>query len=317
MSLLVDLLFFVISAGVLIFAAEVAVYSMSNLAGYLRVNEFIVAFTLMAVATSIPEFFVGINSSLQGNGALTLGNVIGANLLNLTLVIGIPILISGGINIRSKEMKKDTLFMFIIAAMPSVLMLLGDGIGRIDGIILIATFIIYSWHMYKARKEFHKHATKELSHWHAVTNSLGLAAAIPILFFASNYAVRYASNLSVGLELPAIFVGLFIVSLGTTLPELMVGFKAARTNHHDIVMGDVIGSVVTNSTLVIGVAAIIRPIQADIFLFLTSTAFMLVAAFLFSTFSESGNKLYQKEGVSLILLYVLFLIVQLNLKGVF
>lgn len=312
-----DIGLFIASIIFLVIASEVVIQTLSKISGYLRVSEYVAAFILMAVATSIPELFVGITSALEKNAAIVLGTVIGANILNLTIVIGLPILIAGGITVRNKKMKKDTFYMFLLAALPSVLMLLGSGISRIDGIILILAFCAYGWHAIRERKGFRKRMSTRLSHWQAVYNSLLFAAAIIVLFASAHFAVRSATNISMSFGLPPIFIGLFIISIGTTLPEIIVGIKAARSKHTSIAIGDVIGSVVTNSTLIIGVAAIISPIQANIFLFLISTAFMLLAAFLFSTFIESGSKLYQKEGVALILLYVLFLLVELNIKGFF
>lgn len=313
-----DITIFLVSIGLLILAADLAVRMMSKLAGYLRINEYILAFALMAIATSIPELFVGINSALAGTGSLALGNVIGANILNLTLVIGIPILITGGIKLTSKVEKKDSLYMFILVALPAILMLIGNKIGRIDALILIIAFFMYGWQTIKARGAFHKKAqSTRLSRRGVVSNSMGLVACIVLLHFSSNMSVRYATSISETLSVPPIFIGLFIISIGTTLPELMVGFSAARSGHDDIVMGDIIGSVVTNATLVIGVSAMINPIKADFLLFIISTGFMLLAAFLFSTFAETGDKLYQKQGVALIMLYILFLVVELNLKGFF
>ena len=150
-----------------------------------------------------------------------------------------------------------------------------------------------------------------------VSNSFGLAACLVFLQLSASSTVKYATSVSETLAVPPIFIGLFVISIGTSLPELMVGVSAAKKGKSDIVMGDIIGSVVTNATLILGIAALINPIQANFMLFITSTGFMLLAAFLFVTFTESGNKLYQKEGVALIMLYILFLIVELNLKGFF
>lgn len=313
-----NIVIFLISVGALIFAAGFAVKTMSNLARWLRINEYILAFALMAVATSIPELFVGINSALARTGSLTLGNVIGANILDLTIIIGIPILIAGGIRLTNREEKKDTLYMFILVALPAVLMLLGNRMSRLDGAILIAAFLAYGYHTIKAKKGFSKESDeKQLKKWEVIANSMGLILCIVLLHLAASSTVRYATNISTEVGLPPIFIGLFIISIGTTLPELAVGFSAARKGHNDIVMGDIIGSVVTNATLVLGVSALIHPIEANFMLFITSTGFMLLAAFLFSTFAETGDKLYQKQGVALIMLYVLFLVVELNLKGFF
>ena len=140
--------------------------------------------------------------------------------------------------------------------------------------------------------------------------------AIVALFISAKFAVKYGTLTSLDLALPAILIGIFIISLGTTLPELITGISAVMSKHQEISLGNIVGSVVTNSTLVLGVASVIHPIKADFILFLSSAIFLVVMAFLFATFVQSGRKIDWREGVAMILLYVFFLVVELNLKGI-
>ena len=114
--------------------------------------------------------------------------------------------------------------------------------------------------------------------------------------------------------IPSILIGLFMVSIGTTLPELTFEVKAVLAKHRYMALGDLLGSVVANSTLVLGVTALIHPITADFLLFITSASFMVVVAFLFMTFVESEKKITLQEGIALIMLYVLFIIVMFNMR---
>jgi cation:H+ antiporter len=111
-------------------------------------------------------------------------------------------------------------------------------------------------------------------------------------------------------------MGIFLISLGTSLPELMFESKAVMSGHQSMAIGDLIGSVITNSTLVLGVTSLIMPIHVNSLIYLSSTMFMLFAAFIFFTLAESDNKFTWTEGISLLLLYVLFIIIETYIKNI-
>jgi cation:H+ antiporter len=153
---ILNLVLFLVACIFLILSGTLLVRSLSKLASYLRMSEFVISFILIAFATSVPELFVGISSALQNNTALSLGNVIGSNILNLTLIAGIIILLKRGIMIESKKTKADALYMFFIIALPFVLMWIGHAISRIDGVILLVAFFLYARKLYRERKIFKK-----------------------------------------------------------------------------------------------------------------------------------------------------------------
>lgn len=310
----INLTLLILSCLVLVISGSFLVKSLSKIASYLKISEFVVGFIIMAFATSIPELFVGISSALAHNTALALGNVIGANILDLTIVIGIVILLGRGIKIKRKTTKKDALYMFFIATLPLALMWIGHSISRIDGIILLGAFFFYAGKLFKEKKIFKKEAENHEKKWEPVLNTALFIFSLALLFLSSRFVVKYATLLSFDLLLPPILIGLFLVSIGTTLPELIFESRAVLMGHSEMALGDLIGSVIVNSTLVLGVTALIFPITADLLLFITSGIFMLIVAFLFATFVESGNKLYIKEGIALILLYIFFIIIEFYVK---
>jgi cation:H+ antiporter len=111
-------------------------------------------------------------------------------------------------------------------------------------------------------------------------------------------------------------MGLFLISFGTTLPELVFESRAVLMGHSEMALGNLIGTVIVNSTLVLGITSLIQPITADFLLFITAGVFMLIVAFLFATFTESGNRLDIKEGISLILLYAFFVMIEFYVRGI-
>ncbi len=308
--LLANSTLFLLSCLVLVISGSFLVKTLSKIASFLKISEFLVGFVIMAFSTSIPELFVGISSALAKNPALALGTVIGSNIADLTIIIGIAIVLAKGIDIKSKFMKRDSLYMVFIAALPIVLMLIGGKLSRIDGIILIAVFIGYTTFLIKERTRFRKEVENDIKRKDIVLAVFLFCISLVALFLSAEFVVKYATLLAIDLLLPSIVIGLFFIAIGTSLPELVFGTKSVLTKHPEMALGDIIGAVVINSTLVLGITAIIYPITANFLLFFSSAIFMIIIAFLFATFVESGKKLYWKEGVSLIMLYAFFIMIE-------
>lgn len=311
-----DIIIFIAACLLVFVSGSILVRTLETITAFLRMTEFAVGFILVGVSTSLPELFVGIMSAVEKSSALALGTVIGANILNLTIVIGITIVFARRIKIEYKAISQDTWIMVGAAAAPMLLMLGTGVLSRIDGVILLALFLLYSRWLIKKGRAFKKELKETVKRSTIVISSFLFVISLVLLYFSSKLIVEYGSKLAIGLMLPVIFVGIFFIALGTTVPELVFGLISVRQRHPEFVIGNVVGSVVANSLLVLGVTAIIYPITANLFLLVTSAMFMIVVCFLFATFI-AGKRLTWQEGVVLIMLYVLFLIVELNLKGFF
>lgn len=311
-----NLLYFVLACLVMFLSGSFLVRSLILIARFLRLSEFIAAFIIMAFSTSLPELFVGISSALQKTPALSLGNVIGSNIADVALVGGIILLIARTIKIENKTTVNESMWAVLIAILPLVLMLLGNQLSRIDGALLVIVFLVYSWNLAKQTKKYSAELENHVNRWLVVGSVFVFIFGLVLLFFSSGYVVEYGKLLALDLLLPPIFVGLFFVAIGTSMPELVFETRSILTGHKDFALGDLLGSIVCNSTLVLGVTALIYPIQADFFLFLTSAIFMVVMIVLFAAFIET-RKLSWKAGIGFLLLYLLFIIVELSLKGTF
>ena len=312
--LIMNVVLFALSCGVLVKSSGLLVKSISKIAHHIGVNEFAIGFIVMALSTSLPELFVGITSAIAGRPELALGTIIGSNILDLTIVIGVVTLLARGVKIKSKIIKKDIVYMLGIVILP-LLLAIDKKITRIDGAVLIAVFLLYMWQLTRQERRFKK-KIDNVSKKESAFYSLLTIAGIFILLISSNYVVRFATILSLDLMFPPIFIGLFIVSLGTSLPELLFETKAVIAKHEDLAVGDLLGSVITNSTLVLGIIALIMPISVDLFLFFTSAIFLVLIAFIFMTFAESDKGITWKEGMALILLYVFFVVIESYIKFV-
>ncbi len=312
MALFWDLFFFVGACIILIKSSFLLVRSTTKLAAFFGMTEFAIGFILMAFSTSIPELFVSITSALQGMPDFVLGNVIGSNVINLTLVIGVTVIVRRGINIESKMVMKDSLIMFFITALPVVLML-DQNLNRLDALILIAVFLLYNWHILKQEKKFERTLAR-VRKKDFLKYFLMFMVSIVLLLFAANLAVTSAKRISVGMGVPAILIALLVLAMGTSLPELFSGTLAALEGHDYLAVGDILGSVVTNATLVLGIAALITPIYTDYLVFITSSMFMIISAFIFTTNLESDRALNVKEGIVMLLLYILFIMVEFTVR---
>ena len=311
------IILFVISCIILVASGSFLVRSLVIITKFLRISEYVAAFILMAFSTSLPELFVGISSAIAKQPALVFGTVIGSNIADLTLIGGIAVLMARKVNIKRLAIKKDVIFMILLAALPMALMFIGNKLSRFDGIILLMVFLFYTNHLIKTRKQYTVKLKNKIGRWEILSAILIFMFSLVLLYGSSHYVVKYGAELALGLYLPPIFVGLFFLALGTSLPELVFTVKAMTKNHAEFAIGDLIGSVVMNSTLVLAVAALIFPITTNFFLFFTSAIFMILATMLFAAFVRSGEKFTALEGISLIILYVLFLIVELNIQQYF
>ncbi len=325
--LVVNLIFFIIACLVLVQSNNYLIKSLAKISYFLKLTEFTIGFILVAIGTSLPEMFVGVMSALEGVPSFSVGNVIGSNILDLTLVIGVAALLAKNINIESKIVRRDVIYMLVMTLLPVILLIdhyfwhmLGlfpnmiSGLSRLDGFILLSAFVYYLYVLIKQEPKFSK-VGEHTSRKDAIKNMIIFLASLVLLLVSAHFVVEYAKLLSIDLDLSPVLIGIFIISLGTSLPELVFETKAVLTGHQSMAIGDLIGSVISNSTVVLGITAIIMPISVNPAIYFSSTLFMLFSAFIFFTLAESDNKISWTEGVSLLMLYILFIIVETYLKN--
>ncbi len=313
--LLYNLGLFVAFIALLAISATFCVKSLSIISRFLRFSEFIIGFVIMGTATSLPEIFVGINSAIDGIPNLSLGNAIGSVIVNLTLIAGIVTLLARNIETQKRVIRKDALKLVLFALAPVLLMFIGNSISRVDGILLLGLFFYHAYTIYKTKREYKAAIENHISRKDGIANTFLFIFSIALLYYSAKQAVSYGSLFSAEAGLPPLFIGLFFVALGTSLPELVFGIMAAKSGHPIMSLGDLLGASIINLTLVIGITALIQPITAVLTLFFTSAIFMILTTFIFSTFIESGNRIDWKEGIALIFLYVFFLIIELSISG--
>ncbi|MBU2563995.1 sodium:calcium antiporter [Patescibacteria group bacterium] len=313
------LIIFVIACFVLIKSGGFLVKILIMLSRYFKLTEYVFSFVLMAFATSVPELFVGITSGIRGLSNISLGNIIGANLINLTLTLGIIVIVSKGLKIQSKIAKKDAWIVLFISLLP-LLLLFDKNLSRGEGVLLVLVFAWYIYRILKDKDAFHKrmdHMKRDVGAYiKLVKNFLYFFIAFIFLIISSLVVVETAKLIAIELYLPLALVGIILVAIGTSLPELVFGVRAAVTKHEGLSLGTLIGSIVVNSTFILGLVAIIHPIQLEsLNVIYIGGFFMVVSILLVNIFISSKEKISWKQGLFLILFYVAFLIVEFLFRG--
>lgn len=308
---------FILSAIFLSKSATFLVKELTALSKILGLTRFTVSFILMAVATSLPEAVVGVTSALDNKAALSLGNVLGSNIADLTLVIGLGALFCRGIKVQERVAQKDIFYMNLSATIP--LIMLWDGIlSRAEGVILLLIFFYYMYRLVIEQKDY----SEKFNHVNTQTQTkishiTRFVVGVIVMVASAEVMVRSASSLAVDLRIPLVMIGLFAVAVGTSLPELSFQITTMVKRKSSMAFGNILGSVVTNSTLVLGLTSVIKPITVShTSLFVLSSFFLIGVLAIFTIFLRSEKKLSWNEGVGLTLIYIIFMITEFTLGGI-
>jgi cation:H+ antiporter len=310
--IVIDFVYFLIACFFLAIGGNLVVRSLSEVAKHYQMREFVLGFVLVAISTSIPELFVGIFSALGHIPAISFGDVIGANIIDLTIVIGFAALLGKRVLVEKEICKDDILYTTLIAFLP-MLLFFDQQLSRIDGLILISVFAFYIVMLVKRRKHF-KALRDGISNLRVLMDVIVFIISLVILLVSSRFIVETAEIISIELALPEILVGLVIVGIGTTLPELSFETNSVRKGFSGMALGDLLGSVVMNSSLVLGLAALIYPITAEFIPFIIGSIFLMIILGVFAVFAKTGREITRKEGIMLLILYILFVITSILLR---
>lgn len=286
----------------LIKGADFFVDGSSSVAKRLRVSSMIIGLTIVAMGTSLPECAVSITASLEGSNGLAVSNVTGSNIFNLMMVCGVCSLFMP-ITVQKETLKKEFPFSIICTLLFAVLSFIGMAVGRIDGIVFIVIFISYLlWMIYSAKKNpvtDDDDKIKILPVWKSILFILGGAVAVK---FGGDFVVSGASTIAKAIGWSDTLIGLTIVAMGTSLPELVTSIIAAKKGDVDMAVGNVIGSNIFNILLVLGVSSAISPV-ALITENIIDIAVLIGFTLITYVFCITGKKISRIEGAIMVCLY--------------
>jgi cation:H+ antiporter len=314
MEVLIFASIFLFSFFLLFWSSNFLVESLKKISKFLGWKEFVVSFFIVAFSTTIPNFVVDVTSAIKNVPHLALGDVIGTNIVDLTLIVGVSALISkAGLSLPSRTVQGSSIFTILVAILPLILILDGE-LSKADGILLLFAFLVYLFWLFQKKERFEKiyDGIKEpLTLKFFLKNLLFLFFSISILLLSAQGIVKSALFFSSFFKVPLTFIGALIVGFGTALPEFSFCFQAAKKSQDWMIVGDVMGSVILTTTLVLGTVSLISPIENLSFSqLLVARIFLLISALLFFVFVRTDKKVTKKEGFFLIFLYLLFLLTQ-------
>ena len=299
MEMIFSLLLLAVGFVMLVKGADWFVDGASGIAARLGIPQLVIGLTIVAMGTSAPEAAVSISAALKGSADITIGNIVGSNILNIFIILGLASAIVP-IAVAKSTIRIDIPFMLAISG---VLLALGwDGtVTLTDGLILLVLFAGYLGYMlYMAKKGGEEgEEIKNLKLWQALLYTvLGLA----LIVWGADVAVDAATALARIFGLSERFIGLTVVALGTSLPELFTSVTAARKGNADIAIGNIVGSNIFNILFVVGLSAMIVPVPFTPN-FRIDTIVAIAAGVMLLLCSLKQKKLVRRHGIAMLLCY--------------
>ncbi|KAF5410393.1 MAG: putative membrane protein [Candidatus Methanocomedens sp.] len=257
--MLFEILIFIIALLILVYSSDIFTKNASRLAKSFGVSHFFIGITIVGIGTSLPEIMITDYASYTGDSGIVLGNVIGSNITNIAFVLGTAFFIRNTV-ISGSHMFRDSLVHILILAFGITTILTGDRITRVEGVVLCAVYILYILYTLKSHtkpKEENDKARFDVKAMLYTMLSLGG------VLLGSKLLVDSAVVMAGELGISSAVIGLTIIALGTSLPELMVSISAAKRGFTMLILGNIVGSNVTNVVLAMGTASIINEVVVD------------------------------------------------------
>jgi cation:H+ antiporter len=291
----------------LVWGADRFVDSSAAIASNLGVPKFIIGLTVVAFGTSAPEIVVSISSALKGAGEIAIGNALGSNLANIGMVLGITALIAP-LPVKSHILKQEVPIMLFIMGVAGWFLFNGI-LSRLEGIILVLLMVPLMTWLFFSKKQ-HPEEEEDIVSMTVIVATFWFVVGLVGLVFSAEILVRGATTVAANMGISPLIIGLTIVAVGTSLPELAASVMSALKGHHDIAIGNVIGSNIFNLLLVAGIPAIIQPIFMEQAVFyrdylsMTVLSLLLSGTMLLTFLIKKDARIGRIVGAALLLLYV-------------
>ena len=304
-----DFVIFIAAMSALIYGADFVIKQSERIALHFNISHFVIGATLVAFGTSLPEMAASIMASSQGKSDMAVANVVGSVIFNITLVLGIVFVIAKSMNPDRNLFALDSAW--VVVPLVIFFIMVQDGvIGSVDGILYLLLMISYLIFLFTSAKEdlegeLDEDLLKEKFNWGKTIALLAIGFALTI--GGANFVIESGTNIARDFGISEWLIGIFFISLGTSLPELVVSLVAVKKGNAEMSIGNIIGSNVANFSMVLGAASLVNPLSVD----LVATKFdmlIMVAASLTLLFILA-NKLYNKAG-GIFLLIILALFIQ-------
>ena len=306
----------IIGFALLIKGADLFVKGASNIATNLRVSPLLIGLTIVAFGTSSPEATVSIVAAFEGSAGVALGNVIGSNIFNITFVVGLTALLNP-LKVESETIRKE--IPFTLLASVALLVLISDRflqsfsenlLTRSDGLILLLFFAVFLYYVFEVARKSRKGGLVELDERESTPwkiNILLTLGGLAAIIFGGDLVVNSATKIAIAFGMSETLVGLTIVAVGTSLPELITSVTAAIKKESEIALGNIVGSNIFNILFVLGSASAISPLLVESKIFV-DILFMIVLTLILLIFSRTNYRVGKYEGTVLAIGYILYVV---------
>ncbi|MBU3901579.1 hypothetical protein KJ590_02825 [Patescibacteria group bacterium] len=300
-----NLLIFVVAFFLVIKGATLATKYAARLAESFKLSKYVVGFIVVAIISILPEAFIAINAAIKGIPSFGLGVLFGSNIADLTLVFAVIVLFAGrGIRVESKILKNHVVYPLLLL-LPLVLGLNGH-FSRPEGVALIIAGGVFYYSAFKNGID----GAAASSANSRLKNLFMLIFSMAVLLAGSHFVVTSATGLAQVLRVSPILVGMLVVGLGTTMPEIFFSIKCAKKHDDSLAVGDILGTVLADATIVVGILALVSPFYFPIKIIYITGLFMVVASATLFHFMRSGRTLSKKEAYWLFVFWLIFVLVE-------
>ncbi len=313
-----EIVWLLVSLVILYFGAEGLVSGASSLAKRMGISPLIIGLTIVSIGTSMPELVVSVKAALVGQSALSIGNVLGSNMFNIGIILGLSAIIYP-LSVKRQLLKLDVPFMVLVSVF-FLLLFLDSKISRIEAGLLILLFISYISYLIitstkdrKNQPDKKSQNTDEIKmskHWSI--DLIFIVVGLLALVYGSDLLVVNSIIIAERLGMSEAMIGLTIVAAGTSMPELATSVVAAIKKRSDIAIGNVVGSNIFNILLILGVAGLIHPISTPEINYMDSL-FVVALGLVLWLFMKLGTRIRRWQGTTFIFIYVLYFIIKLSI----
>ncbi len=304
-----DFMIFISAMAALIYGADFIIKESERIALHFNISHFVIGATLVAFGTSLPEMAASVVAAGQGKSDMAVANVVGSVIFNITLVLGVVFMISKTMRPKRNLFAQDSAW--VVIPLVIFFIMVQDGvIGRVDGFLYLLLMISYLVFLFTDSKEdleseIDEDLATEKFKWGRTI--LLLVIGFTLTIGGANFVIESGTNIARDFGISEWIIGIFLISLGTSLPELVVSLVAVKKGHAEMSIGNIIGSNVANFSMVLGAASLVNPLTVD--LIATKFDMLIMIAASLTLLFILANKLYNKAG-AIFLLIILALFIQ-------
>lgn len=315
----IDIILLVLSLLIVGKGGDWVVKHSSYLAKRLNISPLIIGLTIVAFGTSLPEFAVSFIAGVKGNSGISIGNVVGSNIVNIGLIVGITATIYP-LSIQLTTLLYEMPFLLVSSFL--LILLSNDrnffnketfSLGTLDGIILLFVFALFLLYIFKNIQKQKETVVKEYEKEFAHKNNLWkdilfIVLGLVMLILGGNTVIKSSVEVAKVLGIAESFIGLSVIAIGTSLPELVVGVTAILKKEADIAVGNVVGSNIFNILFILGTSSLFRQIIIEPKLLYIDMTIMIIFTFLFLLFTTTKKTISRIEGLSLLIFYIAYIL---------